>query len=72
VIGVGDRALVGLGALAEIAAVDAHDLARCIAGEAGAGVAQGAQVREGSWTWSGDLIAHSPWQQASGRHIGLA
>ena len=40
-VGIGDGALVGLGAFAEVAGIDAHDLARGVTGEVGAGVAQG-------------------------------
>ena len=65
VVGIGHRALVGLGALAEVAGIDAHDLPRGGAGELAAGVAQRVMGRQGrghaiGCFGGGDLITHSP------------
>jgi adenosylhomocysteine nucleosidase len=72
VIGIGDRALVGLGALAEVAGIDAHDF--LAASRARSVQALRSAARSGgSWTFG--RRPYSPFVHGNrllGRHIGLA
>ena len=76
-VGVGDRALVGLVAHAEVAGIDAHDLARGGLREVGAGVAQvvvGGRVTVTEAVCVGRR-PYNPFihgKKAPGRHIGSA